>query len=387
MSQLYICHYSEIGLKGKNRIYFEKALAGNIKKAVKREFSDIVLKIENLNKRLVLRFDKDMDNERIYNALSTVFGLANFSAAISVEKDLQAISAACVQLMKDQQGKTFAVKAKRSDKNFPYTSPEINQYVGAEIVKRYGNKVDLSHAQTKCHIELLADEVFVFLNKEQGPGGLPVGSSGKVLALLSGGFDSPVAAYYIMKRGAHCSFLHFHVYPHTRKESQEKVKNLARILNKFQYKSRIYMVPFADTQLAIAQHCPEKFRIILYRRMMMRIAKRLADQHNYKAVVTGESVGQVASQTLDNLRVIEEVIDYPVIRPLVGFDKNEIIEKARQIDTYDISVLPHDDACTRFTPKHPVIYSRPEEVRFAEKDLDVDSLVERDLKNIEVIYL
>jgi len=386
MSRVFVCHYSEIGLKGKNRSYFENILIGNIKKALKRCCSQVPI-LEKLNKRLVLRFKQDMDNVLVYHALKNVFGLVNFSAVVSVEKDLTAITQTCLQSMSHKQGRSFVVSTKRSDKNIPYTSPEINRKVGAAIVEKYGNPVDLKKADVVCHIEILPNEAFIFTDKISGPGGLPVGSSGQVLALLSGGFDSPVAAYYAMRRGAHCSFLHFHVYPFTEKQSQEKVKDLARALNRFQFKSRIYMVPFAETQQAIAKNCPEKFRIVLYRRMMMRIAEQVAENHGYKAVVTGDSLGQVASQTLENLAAVEDVIRMPVLRPLIGLDKNEIMAVARTIGTYDISIRPHDDACTRFMPKQPSIRSKIDAVREAENALNVTELSEKNLRQLEIIVV
>jgi len=343
--------------------------------------------LEKILKRFMLKFEDDVDNNQAASALSSVFGLANFSPAVTVPKDMNEISQVCVELMKGKEGKSFAVKARRSDKNFPLTSPEIGRQAGAAVIERYGNPVNLRNPEETCYIEVLPENVYVFTDKTQGPGGLPVNTAGKTLSLLSGGFDSPVASYYMMKRGAHCSFMHFHVYPFTEKKSQEKVKNLARVLNKFQFKSKMYMVPFADTQKAITQNCSEKYRIILYRRLMMRIAEQTALKYKYKAVVTGEALGQVASQTLENMAAVEDVIHMPVLRPLIGMDKNEIMDTARKIGTYDISVLPHDDACTRFMPKHPSIYSKIEDVRREERKLDINELVQKNLEKIDVLKI
>ena len=387
MNSIYVCHYSEIGLKGKNRRFFEKILARNIKKALYRNLPQARLKIEQLNKRFILNFEEKVDDAVVQEALNTVFGLANYSKAVVAPKDLSAITATCLSLMADKSGLSFAVRARRSDKEFAMTSPEINRHIGAAIVEKYKNPVNLKYPQTECFIELLKNEAYIFIDKQPGLGGLPVGTAGRTLALLSGGFDSPVAAWYAMKRGANCVFIHFHVYPFTEKKSQEKVKELAKVLNKYQFKAKIYMVPFAETQKAIAQNCPEKYRIVLYRRFMMRVAEALAIKIGAKALISGESLGQVASQTLDNMAVVEDVTRMPVLRPLIGMDKNEIMAVARKIGTYDISVLPHDDACTRFMPKHPVIYSRLAEARSAEEALDVQGLVQKNLDHIEIFEI
>lgn len=387
MKHIYICHYSEIGLKKGNRGFFERLLKKNIRAAVQRLQPSAAVHLQTINKRILFKMESDLSRGQIADALSSVFGLANYAPVMELPRDIEVASEAAVKLLEKHAFTSFAVRTKRSDKTLPLTSQEINKRVGAAIVEAYSKKVDLSHPELTLHIEVLKDHIYAYAGKIQGPGGLPVGSAGKVLTLLSGGFDSPVAAYMALKRGAHSDFVHFHSFPFTQKTSQEKVRNLATVLNRFQFNARLYNVPFAETQKEIVLNCPEKLRVIMYRRFMMRIAERLAERNGYKAIITGEAIGQVASQTLENLAAVQDAIHLPVLRPLIAFDKNEIIEAARRIETYEISALPHDDACTRFMPRHPEIHARLEEVRRAEEALDVDALVERDLNEMEIIKI
>ncbi len=385
MNQVYISHYSEIGLKGKNRSYFVKVLRRNMKMALRRALPGKSFEIEHRDKRFILTFSEAVDQALVGQALSQVFGLANFSPVTVTEPKLDAMEAAAVELYKGHSFETFAIRTKRAYKGFPFTSPDINHRLGGAVVDAYGKRADLKNPQLPCYVEVLKDKAFVTVGKTQGPGGLPVSSSGRVLVLMSGGFDSPVAAYFAMKRGAQCEFIHFHSYPFTQKTSQEKVERLVNVLTKFQFRARLYMVPFAETQKEIVLNVPEKFRVIFYRRFMMRVAEALANKQNLKAIYTGESLGQVASQTLENMAAVQQAISMPVLRPLIGLDKNEIIDIARKIGTHDISALPHDDACTRFMPDFPVIRAKMEQVLEAEQALDVEALVERDLSKIDVI--
>lgn len=383
MSRHFICHYSEIGLKGKNRSLFENQLIKNIRKSITRVLPDAKLNIRTLSKRIIVTFENDVDDKVVFQALQTVFGIVNFSAAHSTKLDINEIQQKCLHILGTLSFTTFAIRSKRSNKQFPFTTYEINAQVGAHIADNLHKKVDLTHPDITCFIEILDEQAYVYAAKESGLAGLPVEISGRVLVLLSGGFDSPVAAWFAMKRGARCDFVHFHSFPYTNKKSQEKVKNLVQVLNKFQYNSRLFMVGFSETQEDIVTNCPDRLRIVLYRRFMMRIAGRIARYNRIKALVTGESLGQVASQTLSNIGVIEAVTTLPLLRPLIGLDKNEIMAIARNIGTYDISAQPHDDACTRFMPKHPIIHAKLDEVEKAENSLDIESLVARDIKNIE----
>ncbi|NOX90602.1 MAG: tRNA 4-thiouridine(8) synthase ThiI [Calditrichaeota bacterium] len=387
MKTTFLCHYSEIGLKKGNRNYFERILEQNIRKSIERALPESEFSIHLDYKRFIIDFKEQVEEERVGTALHRVFGIVNYACVRKTNLELSEIEQAAVELISAKEGKTFAIRTKRADKAFPLNSNEVNVRVGAKVVEATGKSVDLTIPEITCHIEIMKQGALVYVDKIQGPGGLPVNSSGKVLVLLSGGFDSPVAAFYAMKRGAKCSFIHFHSYPYTNKFSQEKVIDLAKKLNEYQFKSRLYMVPFAETQEEIVFNCPDRLRVILYRRFMMRIAERLARRKDLKAVVTGESLGQVASQTLENIAAIEEAITLPVLRPLVGMDKNEIIQVARKIGTYEISVKPHDDACTRFMPRQPETRAKLEKVLEAEKSLDVEDLVEKAFQSIEILEI
>ena len=387
MNRVFLCHYSEVGLKKGNRTYFERILETNMRKSLQRAFPQEKFSVKKELKRFLISFDRDVPVEKVKAVLEAVFGLENFSPVLSVPLQIDEIEEAALHLMKSRTERTFAVRAKRSDKSFPMNSQEINVRIGAKIVEETGKKVDLTNPEITCHIELMRDAALVFVDRFKGPGGLPVSSSGKVLVLLSGGFDSAVAAYFALKRGAKCTFIHFHSYPYTNKFSQEKVIDLARILNRFQFNSRLFMVPFAETQEEIVLNSPEKFRVILYRRFMMRIAERLAKKEGLKAIVTGESLGQVASQTLENMAAIEQVTTMPILRPLIGLDKNEIIAIARKIGTYETSAKPHDDACTRFMPKHPETRAKLPQILEVEQRLDVEKLVEETMNKMEIVEI
>ncbi len=387
MKRVYICHYGEVGLKGGNRALFERQLRLNIKSALEVQLPAVKAKLQVISKRFVVWFDEPVENEKVESALRSVFGLVNFNPALEVAPDITAIQEAAVAELRELNFESFAIRAKRADKNFPLNSQQINVQVGAHVVNQMKKKVNLTTPDITCYVEVLRDKAFVYAGKLPGPGGLPVGTAGKVLVLLSGGFDSPVAAYRVLKRGARCDFIHFHSFPFTEKTSQEKVKRLADVLNRFQFRAKLFMVPFAETQKEIVLNCPDRLRVILYRRFMMRIAEKVARRHGYKAIITGESLGQVASQTLENMAAIEDAAGMPILRPLVGFDKSEIIDLAREIGTYEISALPHDDACTRFMPRHPEIHARVRDVRQAEEALDVEKIVARNLREIETIDL
>ena len=387
MNRVFLCHYSEVGLKKGNRTYFERILETNMRHSLQRAFPNEKFSVKKELKRFLISFDRDVPVEKVKAALESVFGLENFSPVLSVPLQIDQIEEAALQLMKSRPERTFAVRAKRSDKSFSMNSQEINVRIGAKIVEETGKQVDLTNPEITCHIELMRDAALVFVDRFKGPGGLPVSSSGKVLVLLSGGFDSAVAAYFALKRGAKCTFIHFHSYPYTNKFSQEKVIDLAKILNRYQFKSRLFMVPFAETQEEIVLNSPEKFRVILYRRFMMRIAERLAQKEGLKAIVTGESLGQVASQTLENMAAIEQVTTMPILRPLIGLDKNEIIAIARKIGTYETSAKPHDDACTRFMPKHPETRARLPQILEVEQHLDVEKLVEETMNKMEIVEI
>jgi thiamine biosynthesis protein ThiI len=269
---------------------------------------------------------------------------------------------------------SFRVSARRADKRFPLTSPQIEREVGGRIKEARGWRVDLGSPGLTIHVETLADEAFYFFGKERGPGGLPVGTSGRVVCLLSGGIDSPVAAWRMMRRGCRVLFVHFHSYPILSRASQEKARELVRLLTRFQFRSRLFLVPFGEVQQRVVLSVAPPLRVVIYRRLMMRIAQAIARDHRAKALVTGEVVGQVASQTLENLHAINEVASMPVLRPLIGMDKEEITAESQRLGTYPISIIPDQDCCTLFTPRHPATKARAPDVVAAEAALPVNDI-------------
>jgi thiamine biosynthesis protein ThiI len=364
----FICHYHEIALKGENRKWFEEKLVGNIKKVLPRGFFESVRRISG---RIIVKAKKGGAEDFLKN----VFGIAYFARATACSQDMGVIEKEVCRILKKKKFRNFRITAKRSKKDFVLTSPEINQRVGAFIVKNLKKKVDLDCPDITCFIEIVEKYVFLYTEKIKGPGGLPVSTGGKAVCLLSGGIDSPAAAFKIMKRGVEIVFLHFHAYPYTGKASIEKVRSIVEVLNKYQTESRLYLIPFSGIQKEILMKTPDNLRVILYRRMMLRIAQEIAKTEKAKAIVTGESIGQVASQTLENIRVIEQVADMPVLRPLIGEDKEEIINLAERIGTFRVSILPHQDCCARFLPKHPATKADLRTVIRAEKKLDIKRLV------------
>jgi thiamine biosynthesis protein ThiI len=305
------------------------------------------------------------------------FGIANFSYAGRTALDLDALTSAILRDLADRTCGSFRVSARRADKRFPLTSPQIEREVGGRIQEARGWKVDLEDADLVVRVELLTDHAFYSFGKEAGPGGLPTGTAGRVACLLSGGIDSPVAAHRMMKRGCAVTFVHFHSYPILSRASQEKVRELVSLLTRWQLRSRLFLVAFGDIQQQVVLSVPGPMRVIVYRRLMMRIAERIARARGAQALVTGDVVGQVASQTLENLAVIGSVAALPVFRPLIGMDKQEITSEAIGIGSYPISIIPDQDCCTLFTPRNPMTRGRLEQIEAAEAALPVEALVER----------
>jgi thiamine biosynthesis protein ThiI len=286
------------------------------------------------------------------------------------------MAAAILADLGDRSPASFRVSARRADKRYPLTSPQIERELGGRIRRARGWTVDLDEPALTIHVELLTDEAFYYFDRERGPGGLPVGVSGRVVCLLSGGIDSPVAAWRMMRRGCRVHFLHFHSYPILSSASQEKAREIARLLTSWQLRSRLTLVSFGELQQRVVLAVPPPLRVVVYRRLMLRIAERLARERGAGALVTGEVIGQVASQTLENLAVIDAAAGLPVLRPLVGMDKEEITAEARRLGTYPISILPDEDCCTLFTPRHPATRARAAEVEAAEAALPVGEMVE-----------
>ena len=383
-----ICHYSEIGLKGKNRKFFEEKLIENIKKlTLKIDDFEFVKRISG---RIIVKLTKKgiKREKEIGDSLKNIFGVAYFAFAVSCLQRIINIQEKALELLapyrnevsgmglKTKKFKTFRIFTQRSKKEFPLNSQEINEKVGEYVLERLkAKKVKLENPDIACFIEIVEKYSFLYLERIKGLGGLPVGVSGKAVVLLSGGIDSPVAAFFAMKRGIKVIFLHFHAYPYTSVASIEKVKKLTKILRKYQGNSRLYLVPFGDIQKEILLRITPKLRVIFYRRLMFKIAQEIAKKENALGIFTGESVGQVASQTLENIRAIEEAVNLPVYRPLISWDKEEIIRKAREIDTFDISILPDEDCCSRFVPAHPETKAKLEEIKEAEKRLNVQKMI------------
>lgn len=378
-----ICHYGEIGLKGKNRKFFEEQLIINIKLALKGAGFECVKRISG---RILIKLKNDSNWGLIKEKLKKVFGIVNFSLAVCCQPDIEEIKKTAFELLSDRKFKTFKIEARRADKKFYLTSQQINELVGEYIRKELKKKVDLENPDITCFVEIVEQYAFLYIEKISGSGGLPVGVSGKAVVLLSGGIDSPVASWYSIKRGLKVVFLHFHAYPYTNKSSIEKVNQIVNILKEYQPNSRLYLVPFGEIQKNILLNTPASLRVILYRRFMVRIAKEVAKKEKAKAIVTGENLGQVASQTIENISVVEEAVNLPILRPLIGFDKQEIIKKAKEIDTFDISILPDQDCCSRFLPQHPSTKADLKEIKNAEKKLNIKSLIKEALKRREVVY-
>ena len=381
-----IVHYQEIALKGRNRPWFIDRLAGGLRDAT----ADLdVTHVRPLMGRIEVGLGPAAEWSVVRERLGRVFGVANFARARSTGREIEEIAGAILRHLDEPEAvgadrvASFRVRASRADKTYPLTSPQIEREVGGRIKAARGWRVDLDAPDLAIGVEILPDRVFYTLGKESGPGGLPTGTSGAVLCLLSGGIDSPVAAYRLMKRGCRVRFVHFHAYPILSRASLDKTRELADLLTRHQLRSRLYCVGFGKIQQTIVLSAPPPLRVVLYRRMMMRIAGRLAGVCGARALVTGESVGQVASQTIENLAVINDVVTLPVLRPLIGSDKEEITQEARRLGTYPISIVPDQDCCTLFVPRRPATRARLEDVERAERALPVAELVDKAAAEVE----
>jgi thiamine biosynthesis protein ThiI len=370
--QSVIVHYQEIALKGKNRPWFVARLVRNVREAL----SDLdVRDVRALMGRIEVVLGATAEWSAIRDRLAGVFGIANFARAGRAPLDVEEIAAAILRDLGDLETDTFRVSARRADKRFPLTSPQIEREVGGRIKEARGWRVDLSNPALTIHLEVLTNEAFYFFGKDRGAGGLPSGVSGRVVCLLSGGIDSPVAAWRMMRRGCRVLFVHFHSYPILSRASQEKARELVRLLTRFQLHSRLLLVPFGEIQQRVVLSVAPPLRVVIYRRLMMRIAEAAARSHKAQALATGDVVGQVASQTLENMTQIDDVVRMPVLRPLIGMDKDEITAEAQRLGTYPISIIPDQDCCTLFTPRHPATRARRGDVERAEASLDVESIV------------
>jgi len=385
-SEAILVRYGELSLKGGNRPEFERALVANIESALARLAR---VRIERRSGRLVVFPERR--HLQVARRLQDVFGIASVSPARAVEPTLEAIVGAARAALDEaldglapDRTVTVRVRTSRADKRFPMTSAEIDRHVADEILPRHDRLVvRLKGAEITVGIDLRTERAYVFAQKLPGPGGLPVGTLGGAVCLLSGGIDSPVAAWMAMKRGCRVAFVSFHSYPYIGEGSRHKIVKLVRQLARYQPESVLYSVPFAAIQETIRDRAPEGYRTVLYRRMMQRIATRIAEREGAGALVTGESLGQVASQTMENLTCIEDASGLPVLRPLIAFDKQETIDRAERIGTLELSQQPEPDCCTVFTPRKPVIRGRVQACREAEASMDVETRVEAALAGAE----
>jgi thiamine biosynthesis protein ThiI len=368
-----VVHYHEISLKGGNRPLFLRRLGRNLLQATA---GCGVRGVRRLPGRLVLDLEPSADLALIRERVAAVFGIAYFAPALSLPPEWGAVQRSVLQLLEGRSFESFRITARRTFKVFPMPSDQINRELGALVLEHFPTRVNLTEPALTVRVDLLPREAFVFVDRVPGPGGLPVGVSGRVTALLSGGIDSPVAACRLQKRGCEVEFVHFHSFPYLADTSQRKVRMLVDRLVRHQFKARLWLVPFGEIQRDVVLGVAGSLRVVIYRRLMTRIAEAIARSTGALALVTGESLGQVASQTLENLARTTEVAGMPVLRPLIGTDKEEIIREARAIGTYEMSIEPDQDCCTLFVPKHPETRASAEAVEAAERRLDLTRLVE-----------
>ena len=386
MSIVLLVRYAEIHLKGLNRPYFERMLVDRIKDSL--AISDV--KIVREQGRV---FIYDIPQDKIEIAIDKtckVFGVHSVSPAYCVEKDWTAIKNKAVELMNEYASKevTFKCFAKRSDKRFPMTSEQICRELGHELLEAYSTlSVDVHYPEVKLTVVVRQEKTFIYTKEYKAVGGMPVGTNGKAMLLISGGIDSPVAGYMIAKRGVALSAVHFYSYPYTSERARDKVVELTRLVSDYAGEIDLYLVPFTEIQLTIYEKCPSSETTVLMRRLMMKIAEIIANKCGAQALITGESIGQVASQTMDSLACTDDAVSLPVFRPLIGFDKEEIVERAQQIGTFETSILPYEDCCTVFVPVHPVTRPKVEQLRKSESLVDFAPMIDKAIQSTEVVKI
>ena len=384
---IFIVRCGEVALKGMNKPYFERMLVERIKKLLKKFDGINVRRHEGL---IVVRGDKSLDKQAIIKEISKVFGVASISPAVECESTMESIGDAAVQYMieaiKERGIKTFKVEAKRADKNFPVKSPEIGRQIGAVVLKECKVlKVDVHNPDCLLFVDVRHDKSYIYQDKIAGFGGLPLGTNGKGLTLLSGGIDSPVATWMMAKRGMIIEAVHFHSYPYTSQRAQEKVEELASIVATYCGRFKMHVINLLPIQEQIVQNCPEEETTIIVRRFMMRIAQKIAEKTGCGMLITGENLGQVASQTAEALVVTDSSVTIPVMRPLIAMDKVDIMDKAQEIGTYETSIQPYEDCCTVFLPKHPVTKPRLERILASESKLECDRLIDEAVEADEIV--
>lgn len=384
MNKVILLRFGEMYLKGKNKGYFERTLLNNIKQVL----SGFDLQVKKISGRYLITDFDEMDYQSIINKLKKVFGLISLSVATEFDTSKKNIE----NFLRNFKttAKTFRVSVKRADKTFDVPSNEYERYLGGIVLSANPHlKVQLKNAELELIVEIRENKkTYVLTDSIECAGGMPLGTSGKGLLLLSGGIDSPVAGYVMAKRGLELIGLHFHSFPYTSVQAKEKVKSLAKILTNYTMKFTLINCPFTEIQEEIHKHCAPEFMITIMRRIMMRIAKRVCDKFEAKAIITGESLAQVASQTLESINVTNDAQStYPVFRPLIGMDKSEIIEISKKIDTFETSILPYEDCCTVFLPKNPVIKPHLDKAIKEESKLDIEGLIEKAIANLEIVDL
>lgn len=383
---LFIVRFGETALKGKNKSYFEKKLVDRVKKIL-RKFSGVdVYREEGL---VFVSANSENSPEELVGEISKVFGISSISPAVETNPNMEDIYETAVNFMRNliqkESVRTFKVEAKRADKNFPVKSPEIARLVGGEVLKGCKVlKVDVRNPQVCLHVDVRRDKAYIYRKKIQGYGGLPLGTNGKGMLLLSGGIDSPVAGWMMAKRGMSIEAIHFHSYPYTSQRAQEKVEDLARQISIYCGDFKLHIVNLLPVQEEIIKTCPEEETTILVRRFMMKIAEKVGEQTGAKTLITGESLGQVASQTTESIVCTDQSVAMPVLRPLIAMDKVDIMDVAKKIGTYETSILPYEDCCTVFLPKHPVTRPKLESILHSEEKLNVDKLVAEAMKNVQI---
>ena len=388
MKEIILCKLGEIVLKGLNRKSFEQKLLSNLRHSL---YSLGNYRVWCSQSTVYIEAgDDEADMDAAFEAAKKVFGIIKLSRAAACEKDRDAIVELARTYLHDElmRAKTFKVETRRSDKRFPLTSIELSQYVGGELAEAYPHlRAEMHAPELVIHLEVRDVAAYVHASPVDGAGGMPVGSNGVAISLLSGGIDSPVSTYMIARRGVRLVPLHFFSFPYTSEAAKEKVVELARLLTPYCGKMPLLVVPFTHIQEQIRDKCPEEYFTLIMRRFMMRIAEKIAEAQGAKAIVTGENLGQVASQTMEAMASTQAVISLPVLQPLIGMDKEEIVRFARRIGTFETSILPYEDCCTVFTPRHPKTHPKVEEVERAEREMDVDGLVAEAVAGVERIMV
>ncbi|MBN1377250.1 tRNA 4-thiouridine(8) synthase ThiI [Candidatus Woesearchaeota archaeon] len=379
-----VIHYSEIALKKGNRKKFELKLVRNIEEILQNKEN-----IKRLYGRIIIFLNKNSNIKKIEERLKKISGISHFAFAVNCNLDIKECEDKIIEIIEENKLKaeTFAVKALRSNKEFKYNSQQINEILGEKILKKYKWKVNLNNPEICFYTEITEKDIFIYINKTKSLGGLPVGVTGKVISLISGGIDSPVASYMLFNRGCEVILVHFQNETITKKGVESKIKELAEKLSQYQPRTKLYIVKFGNIQKEIIKNIPAKYRMIVYRRIMFEIGSKIAEKEHALGLVTGDSIGQVASQTLENLNVIYDKAELPVFSPLIGFTKEEIVKISREIGTYEISIQPYEDCCSYYLPEHPEIKSDLKTIEKAEKNLNIGKEIKDSVESAEIITL